>query len=165
MSETTVPLRRPLRLWQLAFFLSLAVNLGVAGLVVGSMVSPRGERPGPGRDLGLGAFTEVMTPVQRDRLRQVFKGQDPDFRAMRRQMRAERAALFAALRTEPFDGEAFGRAMDEMSARHGERMRHGEGLLRQVITEMSTEERLAFAARLQTYMDLPRKGGDRSGDR
>lgn len=156
MNDTVAPGARPGRGVRIALAVSVALNLAVAGLVVGSTLTHRGERPGPVRDLGLGAFTEVMTKEQRASLRQVYKRQSPDFGAMRREMRAERAALLASLRAQPFDPEAFGRALTEMNARHAGRLHHGELLLQEVIAGMAPDERLAFADRLQSYLNQNR---------
>lgn len=163
MNETVVPKARPGRRLRIALAVSVALNLAVAGLVAGSLVTHRGDKPGPVRDLGFGAFTEVMTKEQRASLRQVFKRQAPDFGAIRREMRAEREALLAALRAEPFDPEAFARALTEMNTRHAGRIQRGEVLLQEVIVGMSPADRLAFADRLQNYMDQSR-GSSRERD-
>lgn len=166
MNETVAAGARPGRRLRIALALSVALNLAVAGVVIGSMVTHRGERPGPVRELGLGAFTEVMTRDQRASLRQIYKRQSPDFGTMRREMRAERAALLDTLRAQPFDPDAFGRALGEMNARHAGRLHHGELLLQEVIAGMAPDERLAFADRLQTYMTQSRGGShDRDGAR
>lgn len=155
MSETTAPTKRPGRLLRVALVISIALNLAVAGLVVGSAVKFRGERPVPLRDLGFGAFTDVMTKEQRARLRQAFFAQAPDFKDLRRQMQSDRSAVLDSLRAQPFDPAAFGHALAAMNARHAARTGYGEVLLRDLVTSMSNEERAAFVDRLQAEMERP----------
>ena len=142
--------------WALAA--SLAVNLAVAGLVIGARFHHDGPPGGFARELNFGAFTEALSREDRDLLRAAVIAKAPDMRAARRQMRADMAAVLTALRAEPFDATALETALTVQNQRMASQLELGQSLLREFLLKMSPEARSTFADRLE---DRLRKGGDK----
>lgn len=150
---------------KIALAASLALNLGIAGVVGGSLIvgALHHDRPMMVRDLGFGPFTDALSPEDRAALRASFLAEAGDFRAARREVRAEFAAFLAALRADPFDAEALRVVMAQQNARARDRMELGQRLLADRLAAMPPEARLAFADRLEAR--LSRNRGDRpAGD-
>src|SRR3989338_2152629 len=80
--------------WALAA--SLAVNLAVAGMVIGARFHNDGPRGGFARELNFGAFTEALSHEDRDKLRAAVMAKAPDMPAARRQKREDMAAELSA---------------------------------------------------------------------
>ena len=74
-----------------------------------------------------------------------------DRRDMRREERADRAALVAALRADPFDPEALDDVAARMQARTLARLDLGQQLIRDHVLAMTPEQRRAFADRLDRH--------------
>lgn len=142
--------RKTDRGWRIAFFVLLALNLGVAGMIGGAVLRHGPVRHGEMvRDLGFGPFTEALAPEDRAALRRSFLERAPDFRAARSEMRAEFSAVLAALRAEPFDAAALAAAMERQSSRMTRQMQLGQALLRDHLAEMTPDARRALADRLE----------------
>ncbi|MCE6957821.1 periplasmic heavy metal sensor [Cereibacter sphaeroides] len=165
MTDTPTPASAPRApLWmKIALAVSVALNLAVVGMAGGAawrFHSDGGPR-GPVRDLGFGPFSEALAPADRSALRQKFFDSRGDFREARREMRADFAAMLAALRAEPFDAAALQAVLDRQRVRGAEMAEVGSRLLGERIAGMTPEERRAFADRLEN--NLTRRGhhGDR----
>lgn len=134
---------------KVALGLSLALNLLVAGAVVGSFL-----RGGPGggpeavRDLGFGPFAGAMRPEDREAMRRAFMDRAPDLREARRAMRAQAEAILSALRAEPYDPAAFEAALARGAERTAERLALGREILAAHVAAMAPADRRAFADRL-----------------
>lgn len=169
MSETSVvkPQGRALRI---ALAVSVALNLAVAGLFAGMALHHGGfgpDRDGV-RDLGFGPFTEALSREDRAALRQAFLAKAPDLRQARREMMADQRDLLAALRAEPFDAAKLSEVMAAQQGRMAARLETGQALMRDFLTAMSPEARLAFADRLEERLSHGRGrdgGGDDDGDK
>lgn len=133
--------------WALAA--SLAVNLAVAGMVIGARFHDDGPHGGFARELNFGAFTEALSREDRDRLRDAVIARAPDMRTARRQMREDMAAVLTALRAAPFDPAALEAALSVQNRRMASQLDLGQGLLREFLMTMSPEARSAFADRLE----------------
>ncbi|NUB46306.1 periplasmic heavy metal sensor [Fertoebacter nigrum] len=166
MTEPHTPAARPAapRWMRLALALSVALNLGVAGVVGGSLLhdARKEPRPVPVRDLGFGPFSEALSPEDRAALRRAFMAEAPDFRDAWRQMRGEFGAVLDALRAEPFEPAALAVVLDRQSVRTGEMLSLGQRLLFDRVAEMTPEARLAFADRLEQSLSRrpTRRGGE-----
>lgn len=138
--------------------ISLALNLAVAGVILGAWVRHQGmgARAEIGRELRFGLFTDAMEPGQRAALATAFLAQAPDMRQGRRQMRLEMAEVLAALRAQPYDPARLAGLMDAQGKRTSDRMALGQTLLRDFINTLDPAARLAFADRLETRMARPR---------
>lgn len=149
---------------RVALAISVALNLLIVGLVAGAVLRDGGPRGRMMGDLGFGPFTEALSGADRDALRQAFLARMPDMRDMRRQMRADFAALLDALRAEPFDAAALRAAMEAQSARMGERLQVGQDLLLERLAAMTPEARAAFADRLEARLRHGPGGRGPDGD-
>ena len=133
--------------------LSLALNLLVAGLVVGALARHGGPggRPRPA-ELSLGPFARALEPEDRREILRSLGGRAD----LRPPGRVDRAALFAevvaALRAEPFDHARAAAALAEQSERVAEVERAVQEALLARLAAMTAEERAAFADRLETEL-------------
>lgn len=134
---------------------SLALNLLVAGLVVGALAREGGPgaRPRPA-ELSLGPFARALEPEDRRAVLRSLGDHRPDLRPLGRQ---DRAALFAevmaALRAEPFDRARAAAALAEQSARVAEVERAVRDALLARLAAMTAAERAAFADRLEAELE------------
>ncbi|MBY0351401.1 periplasmic heavy metal sensor [Tabrizicola sp.] len=142
---------------KIALVASVALNLAVAGLVLGAWLG-NGPHMGMPRDMSFGPFSNALNEADRRALRSELIGRAGEFRASREATRAEFAALLAALRTEPFDLAAMKAALAAIETRNAERLKLGRSMIETRLIEMSPAERLAFAERLER--GLRREGKD-----
>ena len=139
---------------RIALAVSVALNLGVLGVVAGALLHDggmMGARDGV-RELGFGPFTEALNGEERSDLRRAFFEKAPDFRAGRKQMRADTQSLLVALRADPFDPDALRTIMESQRQRMIGQLELGQGLMRDLLLSMTPEARLAFADRLEARL-------------
>ena len=138
---------------------SLALNLGVLGLVGGAALRGAGDRGRPDvRDIGFGPFSDALTPQDRQELRRAFLRDGGNPREMRRLMRSEVGTLLQVLRTEPLQEAELRAAFSQFQQRGKERLELGQRLLADRIIAMSPDDRARFADRLEEVMA---RGGPR----
>jgi uncharacterized membrane protein len=139
---------------KIALAVSVALNLGIAGLIGG--IAWHGGPGGRGdmmvRDFGFGPFNDALSPEDRQALRQSVMDRAGDIRVARRQMQADGANILAALRAEPFDPAALAAVIDAQAGHLGERLKFGSDVIRDHILGLSPEARAAFADRLERRM-------------
>ncbi len=140
---------------KIALVVSVALNLGVAGLVLGAWLGD-GQHAGMPRDLSFGPFSEALSDADRRALRKDLMGRAGEFRSSREAAHAEFAALLDALRSDPFDPAAMTAALTAIETRNAERLDLGRSLIEARLIEMSAAERSAFADRLEQAL---RRGG------
>lgn len=140
--------QRPRQGWRWLLVASLALNLAVVGVVVGTIVAGRADGPPRGFDLAIGPVARALErddrrAIMRDLMaRRDLRPRDDSVRA------AENAALVAAIRAEPFDPGAVAGLLAEMGAR-GDAVRQAtESALVARIAAMPPARRQAFAERL-----------------
>lgn len=149
---------------RIALAVSVALNLAVAGAVVGALLHGPPMPLTAVRDLGFGLFASALTEDDRRALREAFIARKPDIREARRAMHEDLAAVAAALRADPFRPEVLRAAMDRGAARTLDLLKVGQSLLFDHVVAMTPDERLAMADRLDEA--LRRRGpGGRDGDR
>lgn len=146
---------RPCRGLKIALVISVALNLAVAGLVLGAWLGD-GHRKGMPRDLTFGPFSEALSDADRRELRKALMSRAGEFRNSREAARADFEGLLVALRADPFDPAAMTAALAAIETRNAERLELGRSLIETRLTEMSTEDRRAFADRLEKGL---RRGG------
>ena len=152
------PVRVTSRGLKIALAASVALNLGVLGIGLGTAFHRHGGGPGDMvRSIGFGPFTEALAPEDRAVLRDQFMAKMPDFRGERQRMVADTSAVLATLRADPFDPAALDAALDTMEAHITQRMGLGRGMIGDFIKSLSPAGRLAFASRLE---DSLRRGPD-----
>jgi uncharacterized membrane protein len=138
-----------------ALVASVALNLAVAGLILGAWLGD-GPRKGMPRDLSFGPFSEALSDTDRRALRKDLMGRAGEFRTSREAAREEFEALLSTLRADPFDPAAMTAALTAIETRNAERLELGRSLIETRLIEMSVEERMAFADRLEKGL---RRGG------
>ena len=141
---------------KIALALSVALNLAVAGLAVGAWLGGGGGRDMP-RDLSFGPFSAALDDSDRRAIRRALMERMGEFRAARAEARAEFETLLATLRADPFDPAAMKAALVAIETRNAERLELGRSLIESRLAEMSTDERRAFADRLERGL---RRGKD-----
>jgi uncharacterized membrane protein len=153
---------------RIALAVSVALNLGVLGVIGGAMLKGGPDHHGPMvRDVGFGFFSEALTPEQREDLRQRFIAGNPRVLSEWSAMRNDAFAVLTALRNEPFDPEALKRALDAQGQRMSDRLATGQMLIEEFLLSLPDDQRAAFADRLEDRMrhiGRPGKGGDGDGD-
>jgi uncharacterized membrane protein len=132
---------------------SLAINLGVLGLVGGAALRGAGDRGWPDvREIGFGPFSDALSPQDRQELRRAFLQDGGNPREMRRVMRSEVGTLLQVLRTEPLQEAELRAAFSQFQQRGQERLDLGQRLLADRIIAMSPQDRARFADRLEQMM-------------
>lgn len=147
--------------------LSLALNLLVAGMVLGAFVTGGWGGGGPGERAGrvspaASAFVGALEPEQRRALGRALAAERELLRATRREMRARAEEALRLLRSDPFDAAAFAALLADQRAAQARRQQLGERLLVERLSAMNAAERAAYADRLA---DALRRGAGRPRQR
>ena len=154
---------KPGRGLRIALAVSLALNLGVAGLVGGLL-----WHDGPGghgdlvRDMGFGPFDEALRPEDRDALKKSAQQRAGDLRTARREMQGDATAILTALRNDPFDPAALTAAFAAQQKHLADRIGFGSELIRDFLAALPQQDRLDFATRLEDHLKHGR-GDDNQG--
>lgn len=141
----------PSRWLRVALFVSLALNLMVAGLVAGA-VWRGGGRPIGMHGPGFGAFEAALDTSDRAALRRAFLARSGEPGSPQRETRAHMEAILAALRAAPFDEAALAGAMAAAVAHTEARLQLGQTLMMEHIAALPAAQRAAFADRLEAGM-------------
>ncbi|MFN0114879.1 MAG: periplasmic heavy metal sensor [Paracoccaceae bacterium] len=134
---------------------SLALNLLFLGMMAGAFFAHGGSRPGMGRELAFGPFTDALTRDDRAALREALAARVPDMRSLRQGRQEELGEMVAELRREPFDRGRLDQAFDRLHQRLEARMDLGRALLADRIAAMTPAERAAFVDRLLYRLNRP----------
>lgn len=135
---------------KIALAVSVALNLAVAGMIVGAFIKGGGPGRGMPHDLSFGPFSEAFGPEDRMALRRALLDRASDYRSNSQAAKAEFETLLATLRASPFDPAAMQSALAAIEVRTAGRLELGRTLIENRIVEMSDAERLAFAERLES---------------
>ena len=148
-SETDTPQaprrRAPRWLW-IGFFVSVAINLLVAGMAAGALWHHKSGKVY--RDSGaprhFGAFLRRLPKERRKMFRRKFRDQRPKFRGFRDDIFAARREAEAILTKEPFDKVAFSEANRKLHEARS-RLRGAQiAMFPEIAGMMSAEERTMF---------------------
>lgn len=147
-----------------ALITSLALNLGIIGMVGGAIFRNGGPPHGDSmvRDVGFGSFTEALSKEDRATLRRAFIANAPEFRSGRRDMRADFSDLLVELRAEPFEPDQLRQVLGRQNARNAERLELGQTLIFDLLIAMTPDARQSFADRLEQSLSKGFKHKDRS---
>lgn len=139
-------------------FVSLAVNLLIAGLVAGAFLSPDGPRKSGDENqrairgvLGEPFFRALPKDERRAMVRDIT-GNREQFREGRDALRERVEKFLAALRAESFDRAEAKRLLGELRAAATRRQDLGEDLLLNRLDAMTAEERAAYADALEAQL-------------
>ena len=143
------------RLGRVVLVISLAINLAVAGLVAGTLISGGfGGKPPRQIDLGLGPVVQALTPPQR---REIAMGLRRDGAFQRPNLRGDHDAIVDALTADPFVPDALRAVLQEQSDLIAQTQARAQDALVETVTGMTTQERRAFADRLMREMHKTRR--------
>ena len=153
---------KPMRFLLIA---SLALNLLVAGVVVGGLVSKGGDGPRGGnsvdrglRDIGNVPFVMALDPEDRKELAQAMGLRRDRLRENRERLRTRFEAVLDVLRADPFEPDALSTLLADQRATLFERQQLGEDLLIGRLKDMTVEQRAAYADRVDRSLRRgPRK--------
>lgn len=151
---------------RIALAVSVALNLAVAGLVAGIVLTGGPGRHGEFmvRDMGFGPFDSALRPQDREALRSAIRERLGDIGAARERMQEDVSGVLAALKAEPFDPAALTAAMGRQSDHLGERLKFGSTLIRDYLLTLSDADRRDLAERLEDRLRRGRGGSDSPGD-
>lgn len=154
-----IPPRTPMRGWIKALlFVSLALNLAVAGLAAGAVLrhgSMKDHRPMRVDQIG-GPYTSALSREDRRAIWRELRRMQGEGRPDRAQIRADFDTVVQALRADPFDPAQVRGIMDRQFQAGVARQEIGQSLLLARIEAMTQAERAAFADRLVERLDRPR---------
>lgn len=164
MTETPPPSTSTTQTWvKVALFVSLAINLLVVGLVVGSLMSPESPRKRNTDDHRAlrGIVSEpyvraLPDEARRDLARSVTQNRD-DLRGVRSDMRARFESLLVALRSGEFDRAEISALLSGQRDAAFKRSEFGQELLLDQLEAMSASERAAYADALERNLPKPRR--------
>ncbi len=144
------PTVKPNRLWRILLVASLALNVAVLGLVGGALMRDKvGGRPPQGVEFGMGPLGQALSKNDRRQIGRAIRAQVDFSRGERVSPRLALRDVQVVLRSDPFDPEA----LSTILARTMERSQRVQGAAKDAfiehITQMSPEERGAFADRLE----------------
>lgn len=153
MSETEQVKTKTAGWVKLLLVASLGVNLAIAGVIGGALLRrDAGEervRNLQTRDLGFGPFVGAMGQDDRRALGKAFFKEAGGPRKTREELRANFTALLSALRSEPFDAQAFETVLMRQQQQLAGRQQVGAKLVTEQIAGMDAAARAAYADRLE----------------
>ena len=142
-------------------YVSLFVNLLVAGLVIGAMLSPDGPRrradDRPARGVIGEPFVRALPAEERRALMKDVLSNGDRIRESRESLRQRFEAFLAALRADPFDSAEIARLLAEQRQVAVGRQEIGETLLMKRLEAMTPEQRANYADALEQSLKRLRK--------
>ncbi|WP_022702680.1 periplasmic heavy metal sensor [Pseudorhodobacter ferrugineus] len=153
----------PFRWGRVVLFVSLALNLAVAGVVGGAVLG----RFGPdrhdiaARDVGFGLFNDALSKEDRKALRRAYAQMNPDIRADRQKMRDDLQSVLVMLRADPFEVAPLRQALEAGAARITERQEQGQTVVLDYLATLSQAERAVVADRLEESLKRRARGPKR----
>jgi uncharacterized membrane protein len=132
---------------KILFVASLAVNVLVVGALAGAAFKHKdNDRSGGGSSTTLqGAMIRALPMEQRKMLGQKIRGDGNQFKKQRGQSREVKDALKNAIASVPFDADALRAVFERQKQVRDVFTERGDALWIELITNMSDEERAAFA--------------------
>ena len=157
MSEAGQPRgwRSAPRWMKLLLVVSLALNLGVAGLVGGHALRAWHDRPygdvegAEGLDRRQARLLAMVPEGHRDAARQVLVGQQDEVERARDEMREAHMALIEAIRKDPLEPERLEQALARRHEASGAYWRIGSEQLVEIARRLDAGEREVLADRLE----------------
>ncbi|WP_341368724.1 periplasmic heavy metal sensor [Yoonia sp. BS5-3] len=142
------------RLMRIVLVISLALNLAVAGLFVGSMASGRlSDGPAPNFDIGLGPIGRAL---DNDERREVRRSLLSDGSMRRLNLRGRLEQMITAIEADPYDPDVMTDLLADQLDKTTQLQRNVQNGLLQIIADMTPERRAAFAAELREDMSRNR---------
>lgn len=151
---------KPRRLGRIVLVLSLALNVLLAGAIIGALASGKGGTP-RSYDLQIGPFAQVLSQEQRRALGRDLRRAIRESGLRRPQQRGAMTELVTLLESETFDPVAFEDIVRSEQTRLNEMRGLAVTVLGAYLSDLPQSERAAIAEGLQEQAS--RGGGDRKG--
>lgn len=156
------------RIWlRVLLFVSLAINLAVAGLVGGAVLNATRDgdaRPARiSRELGLGPYIFAMEADDRRALQEASRLRKGDLRQSRTNWQQAFHDSLEVLRAEPFDPDRFRELVVLQSDLAAEGRKIGQEILVVQVSRMSHDARARFADKLEQSAKFGRRAPDPRG--
>lgn len=159
MTESKTKAEQKPRRWvRVVLFVSLALNLAVAGMVIGAVLrhGPPGKDHYDARlDRVSGPYVRALSNADKRAMGQAIRAELPNAPDRRAARRAQVEAMLAALQAQPFDADRVDALLRAQFAAGAARQDIGRALLVERIKTMSDQERSDFAARLKEEFERP----------
>ena len=157
--------KTPRRWVILLLIASLAVNLLVAGVIIGSALSPEHRRSGehdggPARGFIGEPFLKALSDADRRKLVRELRQNEKTIRESRDGLRQRFEEFLTVVRAESFDAKAAVQLLGSQRELVIGRQKHGEQLLMQRLEAMTPQERTAYADRLAKMLKHLRRRRD-----
>jgi uncharacterized membrane protein len=160
MAETD---KKPRRWLYPLLFVSLALNLLVAGMIVGWLASPGGPKRsefGSARGLVGEPFLRALPDDQRRAMLRDISRDAPKLRESRESLKARFDGFLTALRADPYEPETVAALLRDQREAALTRQDIGERLLLDRLEAMTPEERNAYADALEQSFRRLRRSSD-----
>lgn len=156
MTETGVETKRSCPGWmKLLLVISLMANVGVLGVLAGSLM--KDEKGGKGGSRQVQWILELVPDDRRDFTKEHFREVRVPLRDIRSRRMSHLDEIIAAMRNEPFDPEAFATILAERRTSSIESRMIVHERLVALLTEFTPDERAIFATRLEARVTRWRK--------
>ena len=149
--------------WRIVLIVSLALNVMVAGVIIGGITSGKAPRNFGAQNFAFGPAAEALSLSDRRAVRDKLRDH-PELRPLRPAERSQAVAAFLeALRSDPFDPSAVEALFEEQRTRASTSMAAVQSAMLERFVDMTAEERSAYADRLERGQHSgPRDGGPRN---
>ena len=160
MNTDAAPAGKAPRWMRVLLVVSLALNLLVVGLVAGSVLGKTrsGSRGAEAHEFQRHPLIGALAREDRREVMQQLRRDNGQPREHAKALRTRFRAYLEALRADAFDADAVGQLLKEQRASMGNWQDGVDGILLQTLSDMTPEERLAYADRLE---ELGRRGRKR----
>lgn len=149
--ENSTPSKK--RSWlKIVLIASLGLNLLIAGLFIGSFAGGKyrsADRMPQTLGLGMMAYVKPLPKDERQALFRQFRKMKPARREAFQAMRAQNSKILGVITADPFDADALAAAFEEQHQVVTGVLSKGRSGLITVISEMTPDERKAYAAAVE----------------
>ncbi|MSO93271.1 MAG: periplasmic heavy metal sensor [Rhodospirillales bacterium] len=128
-----------------ALFVSLAVNLLLAGAIVTHLLRQPAQPTGDRWRIAAESLATTLPDADAGKLRAVLANQTPVLEAASADVRKAREAVRQAMRAEPFSPAALDQAMAEFSARRFEMQKRFQSVIAATAAQVSPDARAKMA--------------------
>jgi len=150
MSEQTPPQAKGTPRWiKIALIVSVAVNLGIAGVIGGAALrAPENQRNNLEAPEGIAMLARAMPAAHQRELREQLRARRGDLRPDQEELRHLRDRFILALRAEPFDIEAVNHVFADQRSMLSNLTATGHDSVIEQIGKMSPRDRERYIRRL-----------------
>ncbi len=150
MSEQTTTQPKGTPRWvKIALIVSVAVNLGIAGVIGGAALrAPEIRHNKVEAPEGVAMLARAMPPAHQRELREELRNRRGDLRPDREELRSLRDRFIVALRAEPFDIDAVNAVFADQRAMLSKLTAAGHESVIEQIEKMSQKDRERYIQRL-----------------